>query len=56
MEWKDGKLQSAQISNHNGGSCTVRYGEKTTKLSVPPGETAHLNADARDCQLKEAQL
>jgi alpha-L-fucosidase 2 len=45
MEWKDGKLQSAQISNRNGGSCAVRYGEKTARLSVKPGETALLNAE-----------
>lgn len=44
MDWKDGKLQAAQISNNNGGSCTVRYGEKTTELSVMPGQTAHLDA------------
>jgi alpha-L-fucosidase 2 len=45
MEWKNGKLLSAQISNRNGGSCTVRYGEKTTALSVKPGETMRLNAE-----------
>ncbi len=45
MEWKEGKLQSAEISNRDGGSCLCRYGEKTTKLSVKPGETAHLNAE-----------
>jgi alpha-L-fucosidase 2 len=45
MEWKDGKLQSAQISNRNGGSCMVRYGEKTTKLLVKPGKATRLNAD-----------
>jgi alpha-L-fucosidase 2 len=45
MEWKNGKLLSAQISNRNGGSCTVRYGEKTTKTSVKPGGAARLNAN-----------
>jgi hypothetical protein len=45
MEWKDGKLRSTQVSNRNGGSCTVRYGEKTARLSVKPGETALLNAE-----------
>jgi alpha-L-fucosidase 2 len=45
MEWKGGKLRSAQITNRDGGSCTVRYGEKIAALSVKPGETAHLNAD-----------
>jgi hypothetical protein len=45
MKWKDRRLQSAQISQRDGGSGTVRYGEKTTKLLVKPGETAHLNAE-----------
>jgi alpha-L-fucosidase 2 len=44
MEWKEGKLQSAQIRNHNGGSCAVRYGTRTAKVSVQPGEIARLNA------------
>jgi alpha-L-fucosidase 2 len=44
MEWKDGKLQSAEIFNRDGGSCAVRYGEKTTKLLLKPGESARLNA------------
>lgn len=45
MEWKNGKLQSAEISNRNGGSCTVRHGEKTATLSVKPGEATRLNAE-----------
>jgi alpha-L-fucosidase 2 len=45
MEWKNGKLLSAQISNCNGGSCTVRYGKKNSALSVKPGETVRLSAD-----------
>ncbi len=45
MEWKDGKLVSAQISNRDGGFCTVRYGEKTSKLQVKPGKPASLNAE-----------
>jgi alpha-L-fucosidase 2 len=45
MEWKNGKLQSAEISNRNGGSCTVRYGEKTAALSVKPGDATRLNTD-----------
>jgi len=45
MEWKNGKLQSAEISNRNGGSCTVRYGEKTAALSAKPGGTIRLNAE-----------
>jgi alpha-L-fucosidase 2 len=45
MVWKDGKLQSAEITNRNGGSCTLRYSGKTTTLSIKPGETARLNAN-----------
>lgn len=45
MEWKNGKLQSAEISNRNGGSCTVRYRGKTATLSVKPGEATRLNAE-----------
>jgi alpha-L-fucosidase 2 len=44
IDWKGGKLQAARISNRHGGFCTVRSGEKTTKVSVRPGETARLNA------------
>jgi len=45
MVWKDGKLQSAEITSRGGGSCTVRYAGKTRTLSVKPGEVARLNAD-----------
>jgi alpha-L-fucosidase 2 len=45
MQWHGGKLQSAEIRNVNGGSCQVRYGQKTASLPVKPGETLRLNAD-----------
>ena len=45
IQWKSGKLQSAQIHNRNAAVCKVRYGAKTAKLSLKPGETIHLNAD-----------
>jgi alpha-L-fucosidase 2 len=45
LDWKDGKLLSAQIRSVKGTSCKVRYGEKTVSLSVNPGETLRLNAE-----------
>ena len=39
MEWKAGKLVSAEISNPNGGEITLRNGETTTKVTVEPGRT-----------------
>lgn len=43
IEWKDGKLASAQISNRNGGACAVRYAGKTAKILVGPGKAARLD-------------
>jgi len=40
--WKNGRMYSAQISNPQGGSCVVRYGEKTTRITLAPGEVAGL--------------
>jgi|SRR5579862_696704 len=45
IQWKAGKLQSAEIKNRGGGSCKVRYGEKTMELSIMAGGTARLNAE-----------
>jgi len=45
LEWRMGKLSSAQISNRRGGSCTVRYGERITQLSLAPREVARLNGE-----------
>ena len=39
MKWKDGKLISSEIANPKGGDCTIRFGEKTTKVSIEPGKT-----------------
>jgi alpha-L-fucosidase 2 len=44
IQWKGGKLQSAEIRNRNGGLCAVRYGERTASLSLKPGEAIRLNA------------
>jgi alpha-L-fucosidase 2 len=43
IEWKDGKLVTAQIANQGGGACTVRYGGSTAKVSVKPDKAARLN-------------
>lgn len=45
IEWKDGKLQSAEIRNATARDCKVRYGGKTALLRMKPGGTLRLNAD-----------
>jgi alpha-L-fucosidase 2 len=50
MEWKNGKLSSAEITNANGGTLTVRSGEKTALLTAKRGRMLHLNADLATTQ------
>jgi alpha-L-fucosidase 2 len=45
LEWKDGKLQSAEIRSLNGTPCQVRYGEKTASVPVKRGGTIRLDAN-----------
>jgi len=45
IQWKSGKLQSAEIHNNNATGCKVRYGGKTAEFSLKPGETIRLNAE-----------
>jgi alpha-L-fucosidase 2 len=45
MEWKDGKLTSAEISSVKGGDFKVRNGEKTASLTLKSGGMIHLNAE-----------
>jgi len=45
MTWKDGKLQSAKISNSKVGSCIVRYKDKKVNIVIKPGKTTSLNAE-----------
>ena len=45
LRWRDGKLQSAEIANASPSTCLVRYGTKTTSLSVKPGKTVVLNGN-----------
>ena len=35
MNWENGKLVSAEISNPNGGTCNIRYNGKVCKIQVP---------------------
>ena len=45
MQWKNGKLQSAEIRSKIAATCKVRYGTKTADFTLEPGEPIHLNAD-----------
>ncbi len=45
MQWKNGKLQSAEIRSGNGGVCKLRYGERTAEKSFKPGEVIRVGAD-----------
>jgi alpha-L-fucosidase 2 len=45
MEWKGGKLRSAEIRGLKGGAIQVRYGQKTATIKVKPGVTTRLNTD-----------
>jgi alpha-L-fucosidase 2 len=43
MEWRGGKLTSAQITHPSGGACTVRYGGKTVQITAASGKAARLD-------------
>jgi alpha-L-fucosidase 2 len=45
IQWKNGKLQSAEIRSSNGGVCKLRYGERTTRKSLKPGDVMRVDAD-----------
>jgi len=45
MQWKNGKLQSAEIRSKNGGDCKLRYGERMTQKSFKPGEVVRVDAN-----------
>lgn len=44
MQWRNGKLQTAEIRNRGASECRVRYGAKTVALPMKPGSTLRLNA------------
>ena len=48
LDWKGGKLQTADLHSLKGGAIKVRYGQKTATFNIKPGATAHLNADLLD--------
>ena len=39
MEWRNGKLTRATILSRLGGTCRIRYGNKTTNIPTKPGQT-----------------
>jgi alpha-L-fucosidase 2 len=45
LDWKDGKLQSAQIHSLSGALCHVRYGDKTASFALKHGHTLRLDAN-----------
>jgi hypothetical protein len=44
LTWKQGKLDHAVIRTAHGGTCTVRYGEKTQTVNVPAGGAVSLSS------------
>jgi alpha-L-fucosidase 2 len=44
LQWKNRKLQSAEIRSQQGGICHLRYGERTTHKLFKPGELLHVDA------------
>jgi alpha-L-fucosidase 2 len=47
MQWNDGRLQFATIQNAAPTRFAVRYGDKTTEVSIEAGQTLRLNADLK---------
>ena len=45
MTWKRGKLESAQVASKKGGSCVLRYADRTTTIHVAPNRAHQLNAE-----------
>jgi alpha-L-fucosidase 2 len=45
IQWKDGKLQSAEIRSEPGGVRKIRSGNRTASLRFKPGEVTRLNAN-----------
>jgi alpha-L-fucosidase 2 len=45
LDWKDGKLQTAEIRSASGTKCRVRYGEKTASVSLKPGQLIRLDGN-----------
>jgi alpha-L-fucosidase 2 len=45
MQWKNGKLLSAEIRSSQGGGCKLRYGERTAQKSFKSGEVVRLDGN-----------
>ncbi len=45
IEWKEGRLVTAEIRSLLGKSCLVRYGDITRRLDIPAGQTVRLGGD-----------
>ena len=45
MQWKNGKLESAEIHSSKGGDCKLRYGERTVQKSFKPGDVVRVDAN-----------
>lgn len=43
LRWKDGKLEGVTIQSTTGTAATLRYNDKTAKVSLKPGETIRLD-------------
>jgi alpha-L-fucosidase 2 len=43
LEWADGKLRGWRIRSRKGGDIVLRYGKRTRKMSLQPGQTKELN-------------
>src|SRR5208337_4477652 len=48
IDWKEGKLTGAEIHSVGGTSATVRYEEKSAKISLKPGVAIRLGSDLED--------
>jgi alpha-L-fucosidase 2 len=47
IEWKDSKLVSASIRSGLGGTCKVRYGEKTAEFNMQAGSACLLDQELK---------
>ncbi|MGA2499772.1 MAG: glycoside hydrolase family 95 protein [Tepidisphaeraceae bacterium] len=45
IQWKNGKLQAAEIRTRNAAACKVRYAAKTAEFSLKAGQAIRLNPD-----------
>src|SRR5690606_34372654 len=47
LDWKDGKLQTAEFRSVSGTKCNVRYGEETASVSLKQGQSIRLDGSLR---------